>query len=80
MSEENEEKLRRVVADALGVDASLIGPDASPRTISSWTSFNHLTIIGAVEEAFGITMTMDEIMSVTSFASLGKAVAAQIGS
>jgi len=61
-----DEKLRSVLADVLDLPAAAITEDASPATIERWDSLRHMSLIVAIEEAFGITLddrAMDEVMS-----------------
>jgi acyl carrier protein len=51
----------RVLADVFGVDASGIGPDSSPDTIAAWDSVQHLNLIIALEQEFGVRFSPEEI-------------------
>jgi acyl carrier protein len=44
--------------------------EASPQTIEAWDSLQHLNLILALEERFGIQFAVDEITSVDSYASI----------
>ncbi|MEO7716600.1 MAG: acyl carrier protein [Capsulimonas sp.] len=76
---DNETKLKDIVAETLGVDAEEIEGTASPATLPSWTSFNHLTLMSAVEEAFGLTLSMEEMTGVKSYADLAATVGRHLG-
>ena len=55
------EDVARVVADVLGVDAAAIGPDSSPDTIPAWDSVQHLNLVIALEQEFGVRFSPEEI-------------------
>lgn len=64
------EQLRSIVADTLGLDATAITPDTSRGSEPAWDSLNHLRLITAVEEAFGVKLTMAQIQSITTAGEL----------
>jgi acyl carrier protein len=55
-----EERLQRTIASVFGVDADGLTDESSPATIPSWDSLNHLNLVMAIEEEFGISLTPDE--------------------
>jgi Acyl carrier protein len=63
-------RVRQVVGDTLNVDPETVDDHSSPQTIAEWTSFNHLTLMAAAEEAFGMTLSMEEMNSVKSVGDL----------
>ena len=75
MTADQETQLQTVTADALGVDPDEITDAASPQTLAAWTSFAHLTLLSAVEEAFGLTFSMDEMTGVHDYGELRALVA-----
>ena len=72
-------RLKEVTAETLGIDADEIGDDTSPATTPEWTSFNHLTLMSVVEETFGLTLSMEEMTAVKSYADLCATVARHVG-
>jgi acyl carrier protein len=71
---EQEERLRDVVAETLGIDSDDVGDETSPETVAAWTSLNHLTLMSAVEEAFGIQLSMYDMTAAQSYATLRERV------
>ncbi|MES2459967.1 MAG: acyl carrier protein [Armatimonadota bacterium] len=61
LSADNEARLQSVLTETLGVTAADLTDDASPQTIPTWTSLNHLSLMAAVEETFGVTFSMEEM-------------------
>jgi acyl carrier protein len=69
-----ENRVRAVVADVLGLDVSEVANDLDADTADNWDSLNHLRIITAVEQEFGITLSMEEIQEARSVARLQQIV------
>ena len=55
------EDVARVMADVLGVDPASIGPDSSPDTIPAWDSVQHMNLVIALEQEFGVRFSPEEI-------------------
>lgn len=70
-----DEQLRRVTAATLGLDEQDVEPSLTRETTDAWDSLNHLRLITAVEESFGIKLTMEQIESIDSVARLSELVA-----
>lgn len=70
LTPENQVRLTEVVAETLGLAEDEITAETSPQTEAAWTSFSHLTLMSAVEEAFGIQLSMAEMTAAQSFSSL----------
>jgi acyl carrier protein len=62
-------RLAEVFADVL----QHIGPldrTTSPREVPRWDSLQHIALVTAIERAFGITLSMDEIMEMRSVGAI----------
>jgi acyl carrier protein len=55
------EQVRAIASDVFGVSPAKISPESSPETIESWDSMQHLNLVLAVEEKFGIQLAPEEI-------------------
>lgn len=64
------DRLYRAIAAVLGVADEDLTDDSSPETVSSWDSLNHLNLILALEGEFGIELTPDDAMEMTSIANI----------
>jgi acyl carrier protein len=71
------DRLRRIVAEVLGCDASALADDLKLATTDTWDSLNHLRIVTAAEEEFGIRLSMEEIQSIDTIATLASIVRAK---
>jgi len=64
------ERIRQVVARALGVPAEQVNEDTSMSTCPAWDSLKHFELILAIEAAFQVRFPMDAIGELTSVARL----------
>ena len=51
-----------------------INDELTMETVILWDSLNHLRLITALEEEFGITFTMEQIEKMTSFGKVKKTI------
>jgi acyl carrier protein len=68
------EDVTRVLADVFGVDPRQIHPDSSPDTIESWDSVQHLNLIIALEQEFGVRFAPEEIEDAISVQAITELV------
>lgn len=61
-----------VVATALGCSRSSLSSDSSMYRDHGWDSFGHVSIIKALEEAYGICISDDEIEKYTSMSAINR--------
>jgi len=69
-----EQKLKKVVAEILGMATEDVVDNLSPDTNGNWDSLNHMNIITAVEKEFGIAMSMSDIQNIVDFLTLKSVV------
>jgi acyl carrier protein len=62
-----ERRVRQVMADILQIDEALIGDGTSMDTVEQWDSANHINLVLALEEAFGVSFDVAEIEAMTSY-------------
>ena len=60
------ERTRTITADIFGVPVDQVSPQSSPDTIETWDSINHLNLVLALEQEFGIQFTPEEIEQLLS--------------
>lgn len=65
-----EDKVVAVFARVLGIAADTIHDDLRYATTPQWDSIAHMSVVGALEEAFGVMIDMDEVIDMSS---VGKA-------
>jgi acyl carrier protein len=65
-----QERLKNLMADVFAVDVSEIDEHSSPDTIERWDSVNHLTLVIALEEQFGVTLSDDDVRDIVSYTAI----------
>ena len=68
----NEEELKQIVVQVLGIDESKITDDLERNTTEEWDSFNHLLLISEVEKASGLKIETKDIESIRTISDLKK--------
>ena len=64
------EQLCRLVAETLKVDPCVVGPQTGPINLLQWDSFNHVHLVVAIEETYGVQLSNDEITSLFSVSDI----------
>jgi len=63
-------KLAGVFADVLGCDPGALRDSDSNKTVTAWDSVNHMQLLLALEDAFGVQFTPEEFAELTTFGTL----------
>ena len=67
-----------MASDLFGVPADRIGPASSPQTIETWDSIQHLNLVLALEERFGLQLSPEEIEQMKSVGETAKMIASKL--
>lgn len=62
-----EQRLKTVFVGMFGITEKSLYPDISPRELSTWDSLQHINLILAVEEEFGIAVEPEAIQALDTF-------------
>lgn len=73
-----EEKLKQVLADIFGIDATTVDGTTSVDTVEKWDSLNHLNLVLALEQQFNISLTEEQTVEILNY-SLIKVVLEEHG-
>ena len=65
-----EEQVQQVIAEALGVDASVITLELGINDIPEWNSMGNLAIIAALEEKMEVEIPMEDLFELTDVQSI----------
>jgi acyl carrier protein len=60
------DKVRQAFKAAFDVDPQSVSMDTTTSDIPAWDSVGHLSLASSLEEAFGITLDVDELMEMES--------------
>lgn len=55
------EQVREIASDIFGTKADKITAESSPQTIENWDSMQHLNLVLALEEKFGVQFEPEDI-------------------
>ena len=72
------EPLADVIGSVLGVSPESLSDDSTIENVQEWDSLRQLSILLALESAYGITISTDEAVDMNSIAAI-KAVLAKHG-
>ncbi len=60
------DQVRGIVADIFNLSIKEVKAESSPDTIGGWDSLQHLNLVLAIEQTFGIQLTPEEIEQMLS--------------
>jgi acyl carrier protein len=64
------DEVREVMATVFGVTESELPPDIAQESYPRWTSLYHMTLLVSLEDRFATSLTMDEMLAMTSLPSI----------
>lgn len=68
------EQVRNLASDIFGVPADKITAESSPETIENWDSMQHLNLVLAIEEKFGVQLEPEDIEQMKSIGAVAALV------
>ena len=72
------DEIRGIASDILGVPAESLNASSSPDTIESWDSVQHLNLVLALEEKFGLQLSPEEIEQMKYLGETAKLIEAKL--
>jgi len=79
MEEEVLEKVRIAFKLAFDIDPQKISIDTVPTDISAWDSMGHVTLASSLENAFGMTFDVDDLMAMENVKEICRIVSLKLG-
>lgn len=67
-------RLRQVFQDVFGCDPAALRDEDAPGTVARWDSVNHMQLLLAIEDAFGVQFSPEEFATLTTFGALRRRV------
>lgn len=61
-----EERVYRVVSQIMNVPVEQVNKASSPSTIEAWDSLNHMNLVLALEEEFGVQFDDEDIVNMNN--------------
>ncbi len=74
------EQVQAIASDIFGVPLGKITAESSPETIENWDSMQHLNLVLAVEEKFGLQLSPEEIEEMKSVGAVATLVGKKLQS
>ena len=65
-----EQELKQIMSNVFEIEEDEITDESSIESIENWDSLKHINLIVAIEERFGISISEDEMVEMTSFANI----------
>jgi acyl carrier protein len=62
-----ESKIRQVMSAVFGVPADSIDEKTSQLNLEQWDSLNHMKLVAALEEEFGVAFSDDEVLELLNY-------------
>ncbi|MFQ5913472.1 MAG: acyl carrier protein [Nitrospinota bacterium] len=70
-------ELKTLFAQVMGVDPASVCSESTMDKIASWDSLRHLELATAIEKHYSLTLSMQEIIAITSYSKLCEILAAR---
>jgi acyl carrier protein len=71
------DEIRGIASDIFGVPAERLSATSSPDTIENWDSVQHLNLVLALEEKFGLQLSPEEIEQMKNLGETAKVIEAK---
>ena len=72
-------EIRKVIAEVLGINSSVLSEDTTIGDLPGWDSFHHLQIISNIEQKFGFQFNADDLISFGNIKDIVNAVEKRCG-
>lgn len=67
-------KLNKLIGKILKISPARVSDKTSPENVRRWDSFTGLLLITEIEKAYGIKLSMDEVLSIKNIGSIRKII------
>jgi len=71
-------RVQEVFNEAFGTDPKLISLETTPGDVPAWDSVGHLDLAGRLEQAFGITLDVDDLMEMEDVRAIVRIIDAKL--
>jgi acyl carrier protein len=71
-------EVRTLAADVLRVPRSQISDDSSLQQIENWDSIEHVNLLMAIEQQFGVEFDPDEMVQMESIGKIGEILSRKV--
>jgi len=78
ITEEVLQKVRIAFKSAFDIDPQTITIETVPSDVSSWDSMGHVTLASSLEQAFGLTFDVDDLMAMENVKEICRVVQSKL--
>jgi acyl carrier protein len=71
-------KVREAFKAAFDIDPQSVTMDTTAADVPGWDSVGHLTLAGSLEEVFGISLDVDDLMEMENVRSIVRIIEAKL--
>ena len=71
-------KVQEVFHEAFGIDSQSISLETTPSDVPAWDSVGHLDLASRLEQVFGISLDVDDLMEMEDVRGIVRIVAAKL--
>ncbi|QCR31515.1 acyl carrier protein [Lysinibacillus sp. SGAir0095] len=64
----NEQKLRTIFAESLGIEESNVTEDLTYNSIPEWDSIAHMALIAEIDDQFDTMLDTEDVLEMSTFA------------
>lgn len=72
------EKVQEAFKTAFSVDPQSVTLDTKPDDVSGWDSVGHLSLAATLEETFGITLDVDDVMEMENVRQIVRIISSKL--
>jgi acyl carrier protein len=72
-------KIRSAFQSAFDIDPQTVTLNTVPSDISAWDSMGHVTLASSLEQAFGLTFDVDDLMAMENVKEIYRIVQSKLG-
>lgn len=72
-------KIRSAFKSAFDIDPQTVTLNTVPGDISAWDSMGHVTLASSLEQAFGLTFDVDDLMAMENVKEIHRIVQSKLG-
>lgn len=71
-------RVQQAFKSAFDVNPAVVTMDTTASDISAWDSVGHLSLAGSLEESFGVSLDVDELMEMESVREIVRIISGKI--
>lgn len=71
-------KVQEVFHEAFGIDSQSISLETTPSDVPAWDSVGHLDLASRLEQAFGVSLDVDDLMEMENVRGIVRVITAKL--